>query len=350
MIDQNVKVAVATPDREGVYKTLSDMGVDVISLPYMFNALPKRTRGWVAWPVRKILNYYSILGLIRFCRNRKPDMIHSNTSVNDVGYHTAKFLKIPHIWHIREYGDKDFDLTIPHIDRRLLAKNNYSIAITRDIASYRKVVGISSNRVIYNGIIDKSDVSSLKSRDKYFLFAGRIEPAKGVDDCVKAFLELKRKDYKLLIAGKETPVGKGMMHELKKDIESAGMNNNVEWLGERSDVKELMRNSTAVVVPSKFEGFGRVMPEAMSVGAIVIGRDTGGIHEQFCNGLEHTGKEIGFRFTDVNSLVERMRQVIDAPAEMLDAIRINAGKTVTALYTNNAYGSAVLQFYKDICL
>ena len=39
----------------------------------------------------------------------RPDVIYTNTSVVAVGYALARKLRVPHVWHIREFGDRDYD-------------------------------------------------------------------------------------------------------------------------------------------------------------------------------------------------------------------------------------------------
>ena len=64
------------------------------------------------------------------CEN--PDIIHTNTGVIHEGLKVAKRLKIPHVWHLREYQDKDFNweafplffCILPNVEK-ILCDNNY---------------------------------------------------------------------------------------------------------------------------------------------------------------------------------------------------------------------------------
>lgn len=109
-----------------------------------------------------------------------------------------------------------------------------------------------------------------------------------------------------------------------------------------------MQRAKAIIIPSRFEGFGRVMPEAMAVGCLTIARDTGGTHEQLENGLSVTGKEISLRFTTVNELTERLIQVDGMSKQTVEGYRNRAAQTVEVLYTNDSYGAQVLAFYTEI--
>ncbi len=345
-------VLVVTPNKDGIYTVLTNRGIPTVFLPYYFNAKPeKRLKSVLANPVKRILNRYSASRLKHLCRKFRPDIIHSNTSVNNIGYLVAKWLDLPHVWHIREYGDKDFNMEIRHLNQRLTERNNYSIAITKDIARHRNVLGTANNRVIYNGIINQQQEIPIGPKENYFLYAGRIEKAKGIEDCIDAFIAFKtesKKDIQLLIAGNPTTDGQHIKSDLIKRINIAGLTNDVHWLGGRDDINILMSKALATIVPSFFEGFGRVMPEAMSVGCLVIGRDTGGTKEQFDNGVEFTGQEIGLRFKTVDELKNHLTAIAKNGLRHYQPMVQRGFLTVNNLYSIEEYGKHIFEFYKYV--
>ncbi len=343
---------VITPDKNGIYTILYERGINTIALPYYFNSYPgKKLKSRLACPIKILFNWCSALKLKSICKKFKPDIIHSNTTVNNIGYLVAKWMRIPHIWHIREYGDKDFNINIRHINTRLLEPNNYSIAITRDIAHYRNVNGTINNRVIYNGIVTRQSQLTIQPKKKFFLYAGRIEKTKGIEDCINAFISFKTEspnDIQLLIAGNPTKDGETIKSLLIEQIKKTGLSTEVLWLGGRNDVSKLMAEALATIIPSKFEGFGRVMPEAMSVGSLVIGRNTGGTKEQFDNGVELTGREIGLRFETIDELKIHMINIIQNGTEPYQQMIHDAFYCVNQLYTIDNYGKQIFEFYKQI--
>jgi len=59
---------------------------------------------------------------------------------------------------------------------------------------------------------------------------------------------------------------------LRSLVADAKIGNRVHFLGFRDDVSTLMAGASAIIVASRFEGFGFVTAEAMYNGCLVIGR------------------------------------------------------------------------------
>ena len=106
----------------------------------------------------------------------------------------------------------------------------------------------------------------------YFLFVGRLEYIKGVQNLIPVFKNLPQ--YNLLIAGDG---------EYRKALEAqAGNTPNIQFLGrlEQSRLQELYRSATTVIVPSIcYETFGIIIIEAFSHKTPVIVNDLGALPE-----------------------------------------------------------------------
>ena len=79
-----------------------------------------------------------------------------------------------------------------------------------------------------------------------------------------------------------------------------------------SRIVELMRESDAVVVPSRYENFCNVALEAMAAGRAVVGSRTGGIPDLVEDGV--TG--LLFEPGSVAELEARLWSVLSVPAEL----------------------------------
>lgn len=353
-----VQPLVVFPRTDGMCDLYRNKGIPTIVLNYRMAVYPP-LRYWKDYVMflprlcgRIWVNYIASRKLCEIVRQFKPDIIHTNVSVIDIGYRAAKRLNISHIYHIREYGDKDFSLH--HYPMRScflmnLKKHSYAVCITKDIQKHSKL-GNENSCVIYDGVLSERQLRFNRQKDNYFLFAGRLEPAKGILELLNAFADFcllrPNLDIRLKIAGdtKDIQYHDFLINEVRRmDIETK-----IEFLGMRKDVLDLMAKAYLMIVPSRSEGFGFITTEAQFNGALVLGRDTAGTKEQFDNGLEMTGEEIALRYSNHQELVQAMCEVVDNGIEHYFPMIERSQQVVKALYTNERHAQRVYEFYNQI--
>jgi glycosyltransferase involved in cell wall biosynthesis len=364
LMQKGIIPVIILPDNGGIYSMLMQKGIKVLVLPLSRNYYPS----YHTWQqklhflynlLHRIINNYIMYRKIEtIIRSENVDIVHTNTSVVSAGLYAAKALKIPHLCHIREYGDKDFGMYyIPSrkIYRcQMSGRGCYTICITKDIQKHHGLSQNSRSRVIYNGIVSASSMSSMNlpssSDGKYILFVGRIEPGKGLSQLVEAYISYCMKKYdalSLLIAGNEDNIL--FVRDIKNRLTQAGLiDNKVKLLGPRNDIDSLMRRAHAIVIPSKNEAFGRCMPEAMINKCIVIGRDTAGTKEQLDNGLKIHHQEIALRYNTTDELTQLLIEVTSRDKSFYNDMIQRAYDTVVQLYSNESYINNVYKFYQDI--
>ena len=148
----------------------------------------------------------------------------------------------------------------------------------------------------------EQDDASMSDREArpYFLFVGRLEYIKGVQNLIKAFR--KKPEYDLLVAGD------GVYREaLESQAEGCP---NIKFLGrqDQASLSELYRLATAVIVPSIcYETFGIVIIEAFSHKTPAIVNDLGALPEV----IEDSGG--GFVYKTEDQLVEALQKLVSAP-------------------------------------
>ena len=354
-----VEPVVLTPDRQGLYEAVREMGIQVISLPYKMSIYPSVSslRSVLLSPFvflsRWVHNTWAEYRLKRWLKQNPVDIIHTNTSVNNIGRNVAHDMRIPHIYHFREYGDRDFSMryapSFASFHRRFKTYGNYAIAITRDIMHHHQLDDYPRARQIYNGIVGQGMPATSDAADQYFLFVGRLEYAKGVDELLEAYAEYVRRAEHVLplwLAGAELNVE--FCQKLHRLVSDAGLEQHVKFLGPRDDISQLMSAARAIIISSRNEAFGRCMPEAMSCHCLVIGKDVGGTHEQLDNGFRLTGQEIGLRYNDKRGLVEHLLAVSLASVGKYDSMRDAAYCTAVSLYSEQSYVESIVKLYEEI--
>lgn len=142
-----------------------------------------------------------------------------------------------------------------------------------------------------------------------FLFVGRLLRDKGLREFVDAGarLSLRRPGrFKLVVAG---PFDANPSAITKDEVARWVDKGLIEYVGEVSDVRPLLRACSALVLPSYREGLPRSVLEAMAVGRAVITTDAPGCRETVVPG--ETGLLV--RPKDAEALAEAMQALIDAP-------------------------------------
>lgn len=303
---------------------------------------------------RLLVNSLAALDLIKITKEFKPDIIHSNDSGTAIGFYVARHLRIPHVWHIREYADLDFNWhyypTRKVQQLRYTQHLSYTISITKDIQQHHHANKLPTSKVIYDGVLPESSVTYTPNKKAYILYAGRLQKAKGILPLIDAYAMYCKQHpspLPLYVAGS----GIADYTQLVKDkISQYGINKNVILLGMRDDILSLYTEAKALVVPSLSEGFGFITAEAMFSGCLVIGRDTAGTKEQFDNGKTITGKEIGLRYNTQEELVQHLIDVTNNSIEHYESMIQRSQKVVKQLYATEQTTKQIYDFYKDIII
>lgn len=169
--------------------------------------------------------------------------------------------------------------------------------------------------------IPRSDVFRL-------LYLGRIHPMKGIDLLIDA-MKAAPSHVRLSICG---PDG-GAEASIRAQVDATGIASRVEFLPAiHGDAKwSLIRSHDCLVLPSRSENFGFVVPEALACGIPVIATNGTPWHSL----LEH---DCGWYCeTDPGSLAAAICAAADATLERLAAMGRNGAEYVTNTFTPDAF-------------
>ena len=173
-------------------------------------------------------------------------------------------------------------------------------------------------------------------------FAAQLKPIKGADFVIPAFSKVLEchPDCRLIIVGDGE-----LREEMEKQQHSLGIpDEKVVWQGyvEHNKLQELFNEMDIVWGPSRSEGFGLSILEAMAHGCAVVASAVGGLTEIVHDGFDG----LLFPCGDIYKLAELTCQLLDNP-EKINMIKGNAIANARN-YSFDKYKERILSLYKQL--
>lgn len=157
--------------------------------------------------------------------------------------------------------------------------------------------------VINNGISVPAEIKKIpKEKIPTVIFLGALSKDKGVEDAVKAFALLQRKDYQFWIVGKGE---ESYLRYLKKMVVDLGIKQQTKFWGFVSDQEKfsLLAKAHLLLFPSVKEGWGLVVIEAARMGTPTVGYNVSGLKDSVQD--QRTG--ILVEYGDVQGLAQAIK-------------------------------------------
>lgn len=234
---------------------------------------------------RSITNIFSAIKQIHaVIEDINPDIIHVHSTW------AGLFVRLPYLFRKRKakiiYQSHGWAFLM---DTSKYKKNVYALverilSISTDkiinISNYEQnqaiKYGLNKNKMvmIYNGVEDKVNKSNLKlnwDRNKInLLFVGRLDRQKGLDLFLDVYNKMELDNIHLYVIGTSV-----LDSSLPKNTEY------VTYLGwvDNKDIDVYYQSCDAVIMPSRWEGFGLVAIEAMKNSKAVIASNRGALPE-----------------------------------------------------------------------
>ena len=150
------------------------------------------------------------------------------------------------------------------------------------------ISGVDTNRFVPNAIVKKvvRDELGIKENEVVYMFLGRMNTEKGINELAEAFNSLLNKhvNVRLLLVGDDEENMTSIVKQKVKDSKS------VIFVGVTPTPERLIQACDIFCMPSYREGFGLSIIEASSMGKPVICSDTYGLMESIIEnktGLRH---------------------------------------------------------------
>lgn len=133
---------------------------------------------------------------------------------------------------------------------------------------------------------------------------------KGIDVLIKAAALLKERGYEFVIK----QIGTGLISrgnidtlELQNLAKNLNVDKNIEWLGLRSDITEILLQSDIYCQPSRSEALAFTLMEAMSCHLPIVASKVGGIPEV----VTHNFNGLLVNPSDANQLATALKELIE---------------------------------------
>ncbi len=313
-----------------LYRFQKNRLIDVWNHPWRWHYIKKwrYDRGCVRF-VKKVLN------------GRKVDVVHSNTSPNDIGVLLARDLQAKHVWHVREFCDLHFNFDIykglPHL-RNLINNADARIAISSAIKTHWQMPD-KNTWVINDAIRSKNEACYDQTKEKYLLFSAyNMTEAKGTRLAITAFAisGMAKEGFRLKLMGN---CEEGYKKSLLETIKGYGIVDAIDFVPCQTDVKPWFSKATAYIMASECEGLGRVTAEAMFYGCPVVAHATGGTLDLVKDG------ETGFLFNTVEECASLLRIVCTNDNELMI---LRAQKFAKDNLSQEVYGPRIMDVYKKV--
>lgn len=250
----------------------------------------RRLSGTVKRGVRNLAALWRSSGPLR---RFAPDVVYTGTGTTPFGALVARRLGVPHIWHLREFGERDYgaryDWGRRWSERFIATRADRLVANSEAVRDhFADRLGRSDIEIVYNGF-EFPPAPEEQAPEPYrrrvadvpvpeLLLIGALVEGKGQHDAIRALAELaaRGRPLRLILAGAGDP---HYAERLRRLVHLHRLTAAVEFAGFVPDPAALYRRAALTLVCSRCEGFGRTAVESLSAGTPVVGTDAGGLPE-----------------------------------------------------------------------
>jgi glycosyltransferase involved in cell wall biosynthesis len=288
-----IRSHVIAPEQGNLLPELARRGIPAAVVPFDWWVSTHRT---MTGPIARLVRNVRRLGSFAARAGEWGcNLVYSNSSVFAIGAMLAAKLRLPHVWHFREFGRRDYDLLPdfgPFVPRLLARTADATIFVSH--ALRRALLGRSphaNSHVIYNGVASETvfderrrSAESLRGRLHPFTFVlvGRFRESKGQDVAIRAFSQVAARypATRLLLVGGAGATGDQEYFDRCRALAvELVVADRVEFWGYIPDPERAFLEGDVALMCSRNEAMGRVTAEAMSACRPVIGFDSGGTSE-----------------------------------------------------------------------
>lgn len=286
------QITVAVPRRGALADACRDARIPVVVGNYgQWVGREKAISG----PARRLArNLMAGAALAAHFVRHPPEIVYTSTGATPQGAILARVLGVPHVWHLREFMDRDHGLRFD-LGRRLtmrIMRHACDAVIFNSEAvrgHFSEAFEDARQHVIYNGFelpggrlgIDPQEAYRRRVEDAdpiVLLLPGALVPGKGQMDAVRALALLVARGWRvrLVLAGDGDDVYR---RALMREARALGVEAHWRTPGFIKDLSPCYDEAALTLICARCEAFGRTAVESLSLATPVIGTDAGGLPE-----------------------------------------------------------------------
>jgi glycosyltransferase involved in cell wall biosynthesis len=253
------------------------------------------SRRWSLFSTLPLLR--GLIRLFRIIKKNRFHIVHTHTSFGGLaGRLAARLAGTPVIlWEIHGYASHDYQNPLKRhlfmfIERFMDRFTDHYIAVSEAMKQegiQKRIMVPEKVTVIRNGVDVKSlDIDynvdkikqalGLRGNSPVVGTVTRLEPQKAVDDLLRAAAIVKEQYPRttFLIVG-NGPL-RGPLEKMARDLH---LDDQVRFIGWRSDIPEILSTFDIFCLSSLWEGLPMTLLEAMALGKPIVATDVGGVRE-----------------------------------------------------------------------
>jgi glycosyltransferase involved in cell wall biosynthesis len=248
--------------------------------------------------------------LVKITDEFQPDLVYSNTSIISIGSVLAKKMRLPHVWHVREFGDLDYNFEYLPGRKQVIKQmfgSDHVIFVSKSLQEHWFQNDTGNSSVVYNGLVRTTYSERVYPVHAFrFGILGAIVPGKGQAVAIKALSLLSKKYPGITLQLFGNIVDKEYYKEIEHAASALGCSANIVFKAFEEDQDLIYSNLDVLLNCSVMEGFGRTIVEAMNRGIPVIANASGGPLEI----IEHNQTGLLYRHS-AESLAVCMEQLME---------------------------------------
>jgi glycosyltransferase involved in cell wall biosynthesis len=311
--------------------------------------------------VKNLRNPFDLFRLVKYIRQYRPNIIHTQLETSDVlGTIAAWLLKIPSVStiHTLEQPSKRMKKSWRNYLRwNCLSLFSRRVVVVSEVARQHYIqLGYRSEKLLtlYNGIdlkkfncagqtdIDKWSILELPNDSVVLVSVAVLREPKGIQYMLQAMPDLLAKVPNMYYV----VVGDGQYRATLESLaESLGIKSQVLFMSFRSDIPEILAASDLFVHPTLADALPTVLFEAMAVGVPIIASQVGGVPEI----LEHDVNGLLVPPANSSSLVDACLRILSDKG-LAGRLASIARDTVVRRFDVNQQARNLTQLYQQMAV